>query len=205
MCSKLAALSFSCFLILLSFTIQKSVQARGPKYNRHISGNASSAHMANNAIYIEHMNCSVNSSYIANYTCQSYRVAQERLSVTIKANLNRTCDNIFVHVQLFYLYENDERQLLNKWDDVCGYFAGESPSFLIDLLIDFFRKYSNINHTCPYAGEIHVVAERLAVNEIVTRNYIPTGKYRAVISLTNGHRRDFIGQVTVTFTNILRD
>ncbi|XP_037941970.1 uncharacterized protein LOC119674886 [Teleopsis dalmanni] len=65
--------------------------------------------------------------------------------------------------------------VINTTLDMCRYFEGKKNPFF-DFFFDTWKKYSNINHTCPYTSDI--VVEKAPLNKFSTPTPFPEGSYR---------------------------
>lgn len=153
-------------------------------------------------IRIEEFSCHPNPVFISNISCILRHVAQERILLEFRAILTKPCNELRVHVKSYYLYEKGSHLLLNRWEDICGYLSGEVPSFLMDMVIDNIRKYSNLNGTCPFSGELRFKADRFPAVSVPTINIMPTGRIRSNLTFTNGPLRTTVGSIIVSVTNL---
>lgn len=108
----------------------------------------------------------------------------ERKSRTIQI-INANCtiphpvDAIFVHFKLYYRFKKYLPFLLDVHGDVCDA-LGNKTKFqpILELGIPLFKMYSNLNHSCPFEGDIQVRGVKYD-NELLKGALIPGGKYRA--------------------------
>lgn len=149
--------------------------------------------------HIDHIDCSINSEYISNFTCKMQELSQDRWSFVFWGYLIRPWNDIRAHATISYLYGTKNMQLFNRHEDICGYLSGKVPSIYLDLANDYLRKYSNINHKCPYVGEIYFIAERIKLNDFFVRNLLPSGKIQFNVNYTDG--TTFVGKTLITISN----
>lgn len=154
-------------------------------------------------IRMEQFTCNGNPNYITIHACNYKRIGQESISLDFQGFINKTCDRLQVHIRFSVLYGDDERMLVNRWEDMCAYLNGKSNWFL-DMTFAPFLKHSNMNHTCPYSGELRLHVDRITASDIPARVVLPTGKFRNILSFTNGPHRHFVVRIIIEFSNAMR-
>lgn len=150
-------------------------------------------------IRVEQVTCDTNPKYVSNYSCQIRPVATDKVSVNMRAFLREPCNELRMHTVIYYQYDVQNRVLLDRRDDICGYFSGAVKSPLIDAVIDNFVKYSNLNHTCPYQGELSFKADRIHTDDLILKVLLPAGKFHAATNVTNGKAREIVGRIFIDF------
>lgn len=89
-----------------------------------------------------------------------------------------------VGFMLNYRFNSVYRKFLIDLDmDFCGYMA-ETQKFdiLLRTIMPVVERYSNINHPCPYSGNVTVRKMRIT-NKIFDRAILPSGQYRIDVSI----------------------
>lgn len=157
-----------------------------------------------NGIRFVQVTCQPHTKFLTNCSCNIRQVARERFSMDFRATALLPLNALFANFKLYYQYGEEERLLLNIWADVCGYFSGKVPSLVIDAVVDNLKKYSNMNHTCPFEKEMIFNAERITVNDVVVNKFLPTGRFHLNTTFANGPKREFVGNVKLYFTNLLQ-
>lgn len=151
-------------------------------------------------ISYEKMLCDVNPKYISSHSCLVRPVARETFSVQSRAHLIRPINEIQANVRLYYRYNTYQKFLIDRWEDVCGYLSGKKPSLMIDVVSDYFYKYSNMNHTCPFEGDIIYKCDRISSKDLLIRPLLPAGRFHFDTNFTHGKNREFIGNVQIFFS-----
>ncbi|XP_037944188.1 uncharacterized protein LOC119676994 [Teleopsis dalmanni] len=65
--------------------------------------------------------------------------------------------------------------VINTTIDTCRYLAGKTNP-IVDVFFDIWRPYTNINHSCPYSGDM--VVEKVPLNSFKAPSAFPEGNYR---------------------------
>lgn len=149
-------------------------------------------------LHLEQFTCNGNPSHIKIHSCNYRRINQKSVSIDFHAFLIESCDQLQVRIRFSVLYgAGNERLLLDRWEDVCGFLSGASKPNLLELIYENVGKYTNFNHTCPYSGDIRLHADRISSSDFPARFIIPTGRFRTNLSLTTGPQRVFLVRVVV--------
>lgn len=197
----MSLLKIGIISVLIAFYLI-NVPAYQPRHQR--TNTPHSRNISHYGFHVEGFTCFTNPRFISNYTCEFRRVARERYSLHFRVFLIEPCNEIRVNMKLLYLYDTEERLLINQWEDVCGFYSGKVPSVLLNVMMKNVLKYSNMNHTCPYEGELLFKADRIDANEFPMRNHVPTGRYRVNMTFTNGPYRTHVGNIIIIFSNVQR-
>lgn len=124
-------------------------------------------------------------------------ISRSHLKIDIQMNFTKPIYKAFVHTQVYYRYISYQKFPINLWDDMCGWFSGRRRSWVMDWTLGKLLKHSNINHTCPYIGNVFVTADNISLNTFVFEQFIPAGRYRIDFNLSQGHTSApmFIGKL----------
>lgn len=154
---------------------------------------------------MEKMVCNANPRYITFHSCDFQQINQRSITIDLHASIVQVCDQLQVRVRFSVLYgTDDERLLLDRWEDVCGYLSGAKKSYFLDLLYENVGKYTTTNQTCPFVGDYRLHADHINGYDIPARIILPTGRFRTDFSLANGPHRIFVARIKMTFSNLMR-
>lgn len=121
--------------------------------------------------------------------CVAKSLSRDRIHVDGLGVVSRTINTTFIHVSVYYQFSNNEYRpfLINKWEDLCGYFRGEMGNFLIAFIYPVIRDYTNIGHTCPIkADSYYFKIKNESINMFNYDQLVPAGRYRIDIDAHEG-------------------
>lgn len=108
---------------------------------------------------LERMQCWSDTTICSPLTCNITRPNRNTQLMYTSCNLSAPLDAIRIHVQLFRRYQVYQPFMVNIEFDACALFSDYSLFSM--LFLPHFAKYSNLNHSCPYNGFLHVDAFQL--------------------------------------------
>lgn len=77
-----------------------------------------------------------------------------------------------------------QANLIDIEEDFCGFMSGKKEAKILAVLMPFIKKYSNIDHACPYTGMIDIKALPLG-SHLLASHDIPSGSF--IFSLISMH------------------
>ncbi|KAG4065871.1 hypothetical protein HA402_012549 [Bradysia odoriphaga] len=117
---------------------------------------------------------------ITNKKCKVNLISRENLRADIIFEIKRKFTTMFWHYVVYYQFSSNEYRpfLINVWDDFCSFMEGRN-NIIIGKLIDVFREFTNLNHTCPYEkGSYFIRFNNFSVSTFNPNQFVPAGKYR---------------------------
>lgn len=125
-------------------------------------------------------------------------ISRGQIRADVQGTSNRTVKSAFVHYTVYYQFSTNEyRQFaINGVEDFCGYMKGDKGNLIISRIYPDFIRFTNVNHTCPYApGNYFFKISNLTVNDIAPLMLVPSGRYRLEISAHDGFKGPMFGKV----------
>ncbi|XP_055918355.1 uncharacterized protein LOC129950438 [Eupeodes corollae] len=108
--------------------------------------------------------------------------------------------NVTLHFQLFKKTDVKYRPfLVNVKEDYCSFFKKNHGSVYMRLLYQMYGPYSNLNHSCPYEGE--VIIKDFPMDASILPSIWPTGEYRFDAHIYNLD----VKKITIEFTFELKE
>lgn len=90
-----------------------------------------------------------------------------------------------------------QKFLIDVNTDLCAYMAGKVKSVLMDQIVPLTNLFSNLNHTCPYTGQI--IAKDVELGFKYLRfAIIPAGEYRVDLHFVS--QKQLVADVKMQFT-----
>lgn len=122
--------------------------------------------------------------------CENITCVNTLSGVDIKITLKRPLDIIYTRLVMHYNFGGTFKQfMINVENDFCAYMAGGSDPVL-DMFMFNLRPVSNINHSCPYSGDIFV--DKYVYDKTFLDNkVIPNGQYRLDLTLFTAKKKIF--------------
>lgn len=92
-------------------------------------------------------------------------------------------NNMRVKLVANYRFNHVYRQFLINLDmDFCGFMTRNTPNVFLATIMPFVSRYSNINHSCPYSGNVTISRMPLS-NAFVQHAILPVGQYRVDVDV----------------------
>lgn len=153
-----------------------------------------------NRVELQTIECGAIEEYSLGSICDIHIVARNTFAINISNNLRHPIDNVQLHVVLYYRYNRYQKYLIDRWEDICGYFSGKVPSPILDIILKNTKQFSNVNHTCPYSGSMTFAAKQFKMDNFIIEPLLPAGKFRADVSFTEGAKRNTVSHIKVFFS-----
>ena len=128
-------------------------------------------------------------------------VAPNTITIDISGNLTHPLKNVQVHVKADYSYNGITfvKFPVDVWESVCAYHTGKFEP-VVNTFYSNFMYYWNINHPCPYEGDITMYAEKYKVNSFLVEQILPSGRYRFYANLTEGRKREMVAAIRISIS-----
>ncbi|XP_052841141.1 uncharacterized protein LOC128255528 [Drosophila gunungcola] len=138
---------------------------------------------------MKNIECSTVPGYSANARCYIKALNWNKAVAQMDVDLVRPLHNISVQLQLFKKDYSNRFQpfLVDVHLNICDLLSKRSfmPYGLIILKVT--KRFSNFNHSCPYAG--HLIARDAYLPESVFPNFFPLGFYKINITIMENYVR----------------
>lgn len=119
----------------------------------------------------------------------------------ISTTLKRPVNNMWLHGVFYYKYKYFQKFPIDLWENVCGWLNKNSKSYLLDWSLAFFKNYTNLNHSCPYEGDMLIRADSYQFGHLVNfGNYLPSGRFRMDVNLTEGRSKPAMVGTQIIFS-----
>lgn len=135
-------------------------------------------------------------------TCLVKYINRRELTLDVSLMLKKRLDAAFLHAVVYYRYNGIEYKKfpIDIWEDMCGWFKfrydtrsmKKMESFFAEWILKKFSNYTNLNHTCPYEGEIATKVARFPIGSIEIPQLLPAGRYRLDIIVLEGDRKSIV-------------
>lgn len=136
--------------------------------------------------------------------CLMKHIGRRQLKIDIQMNFTKPIHKAYVHTQVYFRYVHYVLFPISLWDDMCGWFIGKRRSFAMDWTLGKMLKYSNMNHSCPYFGNVFVKVDNISMDTFIFEQFIPSGRYRIDFNLTDDYRSRtpiFMGKLFVSVSD----
>lgn len=115
----------------------------------------------------------------------------------IEGNLTRPLHGILAHITVYYKYKTYQRWAVDVWEDICGHLSGTKSSYLMLFTVNKVLNYTNINHPCPYEGNVYIKVNNISIDAFPFEPLVPSGRYRVDVDLTEGKKDNVIVMVSL--------
>lgn len=120
--------------------------------------------------------------------CDVKRISRNYAKVNINITLKNPINDVWIHAVSYYKYNRFQKFPIDLWENLCLWLDGKSKSYILDWTTRPLLKYSNLNHSCPYTGTVHVKADNISLGKLIAvEPYLPSGRFRMDINLTEGY------------------
>lgn len=130
--------------------------------------------------------CTTNSTIYNGTTDCSIKPNRRGDKITnIMYHFGKPCNDMWVHLTLFYKYTNEYRQwMIDVDEDLCGIFGRTlKPSILVGLVVEAARKLvPYMIHSCPYTGWEGL--RNASIDDLLSQSFpqaLPRGSYRILL------------------------
>ncbi|XP_060651589.1 uncharacterized protein LOC132788273 [Drosophila nasuta] len=141
-----------------------------------------------------------NKSWIIVNNCRLRAINRNRTVLNINITALHPVTNIFAEFQVFKRENGYKPWLVKTSWDLCRFLKKAYNPFAI-LFFRMFKEFTNINHTCPYEGDL--VVEGFHLRPELLGVVLPTGDYRAATTWFIDNKKQFIVNGYAAFTEDL--
>lgn len=128
--------------------------------------------------------------------------------IDVSYKLKKKLNAILIHAVVYYRYNGIEYKKfpIDLWEDLCGWFKFHGNTtqkmkfYFLEWVLGTFANYTNVNHTCPYEGELFYRAARFPLSSIEIPQLLPAGRYRIDVIVLEGDRKSIIHFTKIFFS-----
>lgn len=134
--------------------------------------------------------------------CEIKYISQDRMKLHVWANFSEPIHELWIHSVAYFKFNGltFSRFPINIWENMCGWLAGKTKSFILDWTFGKVLQYSNLNHPCPYDGHVYVKVDNLSATILQIEQFLPAGKFRLDMNITDGNRNRVLAMAKIIFT-----
>lgn len=134
--------------------------------------------------------------------CDVKYISRDHLKFDVRGNLSEPIYDFWVHTVGYYKFNqfSYQRFAVDFWDNGCDWLANKTKSYAFDWTIGRVLQYSNINHTCPYDGQIFLKINNVSIHHFAVEPLVPSGRYRVDANVTDGNRKKVLAMASAYFS-----
>lgn len=145
---------------------------------------------------MEKIICTNGTKYCSSINCGVTKTVRHSSSMYMSCVLKKPVHTLDIRLVLFYKFRVYQQFLVDILVDFCGYMSGKVQSHILDLVMPVIIPISNLNHTCPYDGNVTV--NNLEIDDrILDNTVLPPGQYRIDLAFLTGKRLISSAQIYV--------
>ncbi|KAI8128396.1 hypothetical protein CVS40_1782 [Lucilia cuprina] len=142
------------------------------------------------------LECAPSPKYFHNHSCRLKAINRYKTMAFMETYIKTTLQNVSVNVGLYS--RNDANiykpYLINFTANICKFMNRKTSGLYVNSLMRILKKYTNINHACPYSGfliakNIHADTEFLPIPPLLQNSY------KFVFIFYEGFPYDYIGTI----------
>lgn len=158
------------------------------------SATFSNYYFQKNSIIFERFECGVGPGVaFATIRCDVRKISQQDMKMHMQMNFSEQLNGVWVHGVFYYRYNahSYQRFPIDLWENVCAWLdkGAQHHSYFLKWTGQNVRKFSNLNHSCPYSGNVWIKVDRIPINSLVMLPFMPSGRYRVDLNVTNGYNK----------------
>ncbi|XP_065368990.1 uncharacterized protein LOC135961418 [Calliphora vicina] len=144
------------------------------------------------------LECAPSPKYFHNHSCRLKAINRYKTMAFMETYVKNSLRNISVNVGMYY--RNDvniyKPYLVNFTSNLCQFMDRKVSGLYINALMRILRKYTNVNHECPYEGyliakNIHADIDLIPLPPLLSKN-----SYKFLLIFYEGYPYDYMGRVT---------
>lgn len=122
--------------------------------------------------------------------CDIRYISRDNVKMNLWTNFSQPIYEAWIHAVVYYRFNGliYQRFPVNLYEDLCGWLAKKSQSYILHWTFEQVLQYSNMNHHCPYNGHVYVKIDNISANNFLIEQFLPAGKFRLDINITNSHK-----------------
>lgn len=134
--------------------------------------------------------------------CEVKYINRNNIKINVWANFSQPIYECWAHALVYYRFNGltYQRFPIELWENVCGWFAGTSKSYLLDWTFGRVLQYTNMNHPCPYENHAYVKIDNISMNHFFIEQFLPAGKFRIDVNLTNTYKGAVLAMASIFFS-----
>lgn len=136
---------------------------------------------------MENITCTNVTEYCSSTTCGVSKTVRRSASLHMACALKKPVHRADMRLILYYRFLEYQQFMIDIVADFCGYMSGKVPSHLLDIVMPVILPISNLNHTCPYDGNVYVNNFEID-DRIMDNTLFPPGQYRINLAFLTGKR-----------------
>ncbi|KAH8295693.1 hypothetical protein KR018_003993, partial [Drosophila ironensis] len=121
---------------------------------------------------------SYNKSWVVINTCRLKAVGRNKIMFNLNATLLHPTSSIVTHYKIYKRANGFHPWFVNMKVDGCRFMTKPYDPIAI-LLFNLYKQFSNINHTCPFVGNVYL--KNMYLTPDMMRLPLPTGDYLLAI------------------------
>lgn len=108
----------------------------------------------------------------------------------IRVNLSKPLNDAWIHGVAYYKLNSlkYQRFAVDLWENPCDWLAGKK-SRIMDWTFGRVIQYTNINHLCPYDGQIYLKVDNVSIHNFPMEPLVPAGRFRLDVNVTDGTKK----------------
>lgn len=123
--------------------------------------------------------------------CDGHYISRGHLKAELWGNLTEPINDVWLHVVSYQMVKTTyEKFAVDIWGSLCDWMSKKSKSYILDWSLGLILQFTNINHPCPYDGVFFVNISNISVEYFHLEPFIPSGRYRMDINLTEGKQKN---------------
>lgn len=144
-----------------------------------------------NTIIFERFECLPNRNGMFSSTkCEMKRISRDNIKVLVNISLVKPVKDVWVHGVFYHKYTRFQKFPIDLWENLCAWLSGKGKSYFGEWGARNLLNYSNVNHSCPYDGNVIVKADNFSLKDLLNFEvFLPSGRFRMDVNLTEGYRK----------------
>ncbi|KAI8128688.1 hypothetical protein CVS40_1781 [Lucilia cuprina] len=131
--------------------------------------------------------CSGNLKYVyGNHTCRLKAINRFKSVGMMEVYIREQLRNITFNMGFFVRNSANvfKPYLFNVTENICKWYNQRSPGAYTNILMKTLKKFTNVNHTCPYTGPL--IAKNLYLDVSIIPIPLPKGSYKILVVFYEG-------------------
>ncbi|KAH8295689.1 hypothetical protein KR018_003904, partial [Drosophila ironensis] len=143
---------------------------------------------------------SYNESWVVIHQCRLKAVSRSKILFNFNGTIHHPASQITNHIRMLKRESGYKPWLINVKIDCCRFMFKPYNSYGI-FFFNIWRRFTNINHTCPYVGT--VLLKDMYLTTEAMRLPFPTGEYMLAIDWIFHRKLQFATNISFEFVEDL--
>lgn len=117
-------------------------------------------------------------------------LSRKHIRIGFDFNISEPIKTAYIHSVFYRKFNFYQKFPIDLEEDFCGWLNGTAQSYILDWTAKNFMQYSNTKK-CPFQGNTFIKIPNITLESIVLEPFMPSGRYRVDVNLTNGDRDAF--------------